>query len=197
MESRCWRCNALIAAHERFCATCGAGIGGGTSLETTPGRVDLDAVTKISKARKWLLAVSILTLLTGFVFYAIQRSDVEKQIREATAQLASVDPATRDATLKEQIGMTWAQAVRHDRNQVKLLLGVNIGLAVLYLGLFFWARRNALAATVTALILFVTVIAINAVLEPATLAQGLVVKALFIAALAAAISAAQRERKLA
>lgn len=98
--------------------------------------------------------------------------------------------------LKDKVGMTWAEVVRHDRNQVKLLLGVNIGLAAIYLGLFFWARRNPLAATVTALILFITVIAINAVLEPATLAQGILVKILFIAALAAAISAAQRERKL-
>lgn len=85
MESRCWRCSALIAAHDRFCATCGAGIGGGTSLESAASRVDLDAPTKISKARKWLIAVSILTLISGFVFYALQRSEVEKQIREASA----------------------------------------------------------------------------------------------------------------
>ena len=93
--------------------------------------------------------------------------------------------------------MTWAQAVKHDRGQVKLLLGINIALAAIYLGLFFWARRNALAATVIALILFITVIAVNAVLDPKTLPQGILVKILFIAALAAAVSAAQRERKLA
>jgi hypothetical protein len=173
-------------------------MGGGTSVASSgPAKLDLDAVKKITKARKWLLALSILTLITGFGMYALQRSEVDKQIRDAEAQMASIDPATRDAMLKDKIGMTWAQAVKHDRGQVKLLLGVNIALAAIYLGLFFWARRNALAATVTALILFITVHAINAVLDPKTLPQGIVIKILFIAALAAAISAAQRERKLA
>ena len=176
----------------------GTSIAGGTGTGTPSSRpLDLEASAKIGKARKWLLAVSILTLVTGFIFYAIQRSDVEKQIRDAEAMTASIDPATRDALFKEKTGMTWAQAVKHDRGQVKLLLGVNIALAAIYLGLFFWARRNALGAAVTALILFITVHAINAVLDPKTIVQGILVKILFVAALAAAISAAQRERKLA
>lgn len=174
-------------------------MGSGTSVRAggSTAPLDLEASNKISKARKWLLAISVLTLVTGFIFYAIQRSEVEKQIRDAEAQMASIDPAVRDAMLKEKIGMTWAQAIKHDRGQVNLLLGINIALAAIYLGLFFWARRNALAATVIALILFITVIAVNAALDPKTLPQGILVKILFIAALAAAISAAQRERKLA
>lgn len=172
----------------------GGGVGGAGGGAAT---LDHDAARKIGKARKWLLAVSILTFVTGLVFFAIQRGEVEKQIREAETQIASIDPVTRDAIFKEKIGMTWDQAVAHDRGQVKLLLGINIALAAIYLGLFFWARRNALAATVTALILFITVHAINAVLEPKTIYQGIFIKILFVAALAAAISAAQRERKLA
>lgn len=181
----------------------GTSIGGagGTSIGGTStaggGAVGSDASGKIGKARKWLLAISVLTLVTGFIFYGIQRSEVEKQIRDAQAQIANIDPATRDAIFKEKIGMTWEQAVKHDRGQVQLLLGVNIVLAAIYLGLFYWARRNALAATVTALILFITVHAINAVLDPKTIVQGILIKILFVAALAAAISAAQRERQLA
>jgi len=173
----------------------GTSVGGGSTAGGGAG--DGDASNKISKARKWLLAISILTLVSGFIMFAIQQSEVEKQIRAAEAQIANIDPATRDAIFKEKIGMTWDQAVKHDRGQVKLLLGVNIALAAIYLGLFYWARRNALAATVTALILFITVYAISAVLEPKTLYQGILIKILFVAALAGAISAAQRERRLA
>src|SRR5262245_64935024 len=120
MDARCWRCAAVVAPKERFCAACGAGIGGGTSVSSArPMHLDLDAVAKISKARKWLLAVSILTLISGFIFYGLQRSEVEKKIREAAAQTAHIDPATREALLQKQIGITWAQVEKHDRGQVK------------------------------------------------------------------------------
>jgi hypothetical protein len=76
-----------------------------------------------------------LTLGSGLVFYALQHSEVEKQIRDAEAQTAQMDPAARDALLKERIGMTWEQAKRHDRGQVNLLLGVNIGLGVIVIAL--------------------------------------------------------------
>jgi hypothetical protein len=198
MEVRCPQCAAAAKPGERFCATCGAGLGSGTSLQSPePARLDLDGLRKITAARKWLLAISILTLASGLVLFALQRGEVEKQIRAAEAQTAHIDPATRDALLKEKTGMTWAQAVRHDRGQVNLLLGVNLALAVVYLGLFFWARRNALAATVIALILFITVIGVSAVFDPKTLVMGIPIKVLFVAALLAAIGSAQRERKLA
>lgn len=151
---------------------------------------------RIGRARKWLMAISIITLLSGFIFYAINKDEVEKQIRQAEVQIANIDPVERDALMKEQTGMTWAEAVAHDRGQVTLLLVINIGLAIVYLGMWFWARRNALAATVTALLLFITVIFVNAAYEPKTLAQGLIVKIFFIVALAKAIGAAQEERKI-
>lgn len=160
-------------------------------------RLGLDALKQISQARKWLLAISILTLVSGLVFYGLQRHEVENNIRDVAAQTAGMDPAMRDQLLRERVGMTWAEVVKHDRAMVKLLLGANIALAAIYVGLFFWARRNALAATVTALVLFVAVIAVSAALDPKTLVYGIPVKIAFIAVLVAAITAALRERKLA
>ncbi len=151
---------------------------------------------RIGRARKWLMAISIITLLSGLVFYSINKSEVEKQIRDAEIQIANIDPVQRDEIMKQQTGMTWAEAVAHDRGQVNLLLFINIGLAIVYLGMWFWAKRNALAATVTALLLFITVIFVNAAYEPKTLAQGIIVKIFFIVALIKAIGAAQEERKI-
>lgn len=92
--------------------------------------------------------------------------------------------------------MTWDELVAHDRGLVTLLLVVNIGLSVIYLGLWFWAKSNPYAAALVALLLFLTVIVISAVYEPATLAQGILVKILFIAALGKAVVSGREERRI-
>ena len=122
--------------------------------------------------------------------------EVEKQISQAETQIAGIDPVQRDELMKQQTGMTWDEAKAHDRGQVNLLLFVNIGLSIVYFGMWIWAKRNALAASVTALLLFITVIVVNGVYDPKTLPQGIIVKIFFIGALAKAISAAQEERRL-
>lgn len=149
----------------------------------------------LGTARKWLLAISIITLISGFVFYAINNDEVEKQLREAQSALAHLTPEERDQALKETINMTWDEVVAHDRGLVRLLLIVNIALSVIYFGLWFWARKNPYAAALVALLLFLTVIVISAVYEPQTLYQGILIKILFIVALAKAVSAGREERR--
>lgn len=166
---------------------------------TTPPVAKMDRLerdARIGRARKWLLWISLITLLSGFFFYALAKQDCEKQIAEVEAQTVVMDPAVRDTLMKQQTGMTWEQAKTHDRDAVTLLLLINIGLAGAYLGMWFWAKRNPLKATVTALGLFVTVIVVNGVYEPSSLAQGFIVKIFFVLALSKAISAALEERKL-
>lgn len=198
--SKCPKCTSEVAAGEKFCAACGAAVVEGVERppEVSPALIGMgfERDARIGRARKWLMGIAIITLLSGLLFYAIGKDEVEKQIRDAEIQLAGIDPDERDRLMKQEVGMTWEEAKAHDRGQVTLLLFVNIGLAIVYLGMWFWAKRNALAATVTALLLFITVIVANAVFEPKTVAQGIIVKVLFIGALAKAISAAQEERKI-
>jgi hypothetical protein len=199
--TKCPKCAADVAAGETFCTACGASVVAGIErpMDMPPEVIGLglERDVRIGRARKWLMAISIITLVSGFIFYAIGKDQVEKQIRDTEIQIAHLDSETRDALVKENTGMaTWDDVKAHDRGQVNLLLFVNIGLAIVYLGLWFWAKRNALAATVTALLLFITVIFVNAAYEPKTLGQGIIVKIFFIAALAKAISAAQEERKI-
>lgn len=191
----CSKCKTPSAAGERFCASCGAELK--TMVQRAQERLEReDNTQKIGRARRWLLAVSILTFLTGIGFYYMQSAQVEKQIKDAEAKMAGISPEERDAHMKAAIGMTWQQAIDHDRGGVKLLFAVNMALAAIYLGLWFWAKKNAFAASVVALILFLSVIVVSAILEPASLAQGWLVKIFFTAALAKAISAAYKERSL-
>ena len=191
----CPKCSADLSPGEKFCSGCGAEVK--TSAERSRERSDQNQIAgQIATARRWLLIVSILTLVSGIGFYFLQSNETEKQIADAERNLAGMDPAQRDRALQQQIGMTWDEAVRRDRGAVRLLLFVNLGLSALYLGLWAWAKRNAFAASAIALSLFVTVIVVSAVLDPKSLMQGFLVKIFFTLALVKAISAAARARKL-
>lgn len=215
-EWECPKCAALVPASDKFCTRCGASAAGvsGTAgaaeaagdagsapyvQESLPSASLIDvratAEAKLQSARKWLLAVSVLTLISGLVFFGLNQQQVEKEIRDGEAATAHLEPAERDAMMKAETGMTWEEAVAHDRGTVKLQLAINIGLALLYLGLWGWAKRNPLGAAVTALMLFVTTIAVNMVLDPKTIAQGVFVKVFFTIALVKAISAGYEARK--
>jgi hypothetical protein len=198
--TKCPTCSADVTAGEKFCSACGAAVVEGVErpMDMPPEVIGLgvERDARIGRARKWLMAISIITLVSGFIFWAINKDKVEKEIRDAEVATMGMDPAMRDDLVKQETGMTWEEAKAHDRGQVTLLLVVNIGLAFVYFGMWIWAKRNALAATVTALLLFITVIGVNAVYEPSSLAQGIIVKIFFIAALAKAISAAQEERRI-
>lgn len=191
----CLRCKTPGAPGEKFCASCGAELK--SPAQRSRERAEREDIrAKVGSARKWLVAVSIITFVSGIAFYFLGSSQVEKQIREAEAQFAGVEPAERDRQLKASIGMTWNEAVASDRGEVKLLLFVNLGLAVIYLGLSFWAAKNAFAATALALTLFITVWVVSAVFDPKAIVQGILLKIIVILALAKAVSSAAKERKL-
>ncbi|HEY5923421.1 MAG TPA: zinc ribbon domain-containing protein, partial [Kofleriaceae bacterium] len=128
--SKCPKCAADVAAGETFCAACGASMVAGVErpMDIPPEVIGLggERDARIGRARKWLLAISIITLVSGFIFYAIGKDEVEKQIREAEVQISGLDPTTRDELVKQETGMTWEEVKAHDRGQVNLLLFINI-----------------------------------------------------------------------
>lgn len=212
----CPKCAAAVTREDRFCPACGTGVAiaedGAVHVQDAPPPavpappagptpVPYEVIearsraSKLATARKLLLAMAALTLVTGVVMYFLQRNDVEKQIRDAEAQMGDMSPEDRDAAMKSKIGMTWEEAKAHDRGEVTLRLVINIGLAIFYLGMWLWARKNVLAASITALLLYVSVLAVNGVLEPKTLVAGYQLKVGFIAILVLAIDAGYKARR--
>jgi hypothetical protein len=100
--------------------------------------------------------------------------------------------------------LTWVSAVvfyflqqgQVEAGQMNLVLAINVALGFLYLGMWVWARRNPLAAATIALLTFVTVHFVDAILDPKSIIQGIFVKILFVAALIGAVRAAFEARRL-
>lgn len=54
--------------------------------------------------------------------------------------------------------------------------GINLGISAFYFGLWHWSKQQPLGATAAGLGVFVTLHVASAVIDPATIAQGLVLK---------------------
>jgi hypothetical protein len=76
------------------------------------------------------------------------------------------------------------------------ILIANGGLCVVHIGLYFWARKQALPAAVVALLLFVSLHLVNAVMDPSTIYKGVVLKVFFIVVLVKAIQAGYEIHRL-
>jgi hypothetical protein len=201
----CPKCQAPLASGESFCSACGF------KLQSTPEeqRARFDKLRVISEnqqnlrkirtGRGWILAVSIITLLSGVGLYAIGRSALEEELQKIERQLAGADAEQRaafDAKVKEMTGMTWEQAVAHDRGRITALLVTNLILCVVYLGLWIWAKGQPFPAALIALLIFITVQVVNLIIDPKMLVQGWLIKVLIIAGLGSAVSAAYRHRTM-
>jgi hypothetical protein len=195
----CPTCGVAVTADEKFCSGCGAGI----AIGSDGNAVLYDRVVSPkassphgSTARKWLLALSIITAIGGIAMYFYTNGESEADIAKAESILAGHTTAEKDAIYQQQVGMTFEEVKAHQRGLVKLQLVTNIALSVLFLGLWFWARTNPYAAALVAFLLFITVIVVSAVYEPKTLVQGIVVKILFTIGLIQAIKSGREERRI-
>lgn len=201
----CVQCSAPLDPSENFCPKCGLKMRA-TVEEQKAARDRISAfqedqqhLRKIRSGRGWILAVSILTLLWGTVYHFINKRKTEEEIGKVESQLAGAtaeQKAEFDRRVKQNAGMTWEQAKRHDRGQVTLLLVVNLFLTAVYFGMWLWAKSNPFPAALISLIIFMTVLVIGIIIDPSNAHKGLLVNILVIAGLGSAVSAAYKHRKL-
>jgi hypothetical protein len=154
---------------------------------------------KARSGRTVILVVAILALLGGIVFYFLGSSNVETEITKVENQIAAFTPEQRaafDANIQSQSGMSWEEAKASDRGAVRLQLATNVGLSLLYFGLWIWAKKNTLGAAMVALSVYVTVVVGSAIFDPKTIAQGIIMKIIIVSALVSAISSEFKVRRL-
>ncbi len=186
MSVPCPSCGAANADAAAFCLSCGkslpdrapAGphIVGAAGEATTAAARDLQSRDLGQKSRKAfgiLLVVGILQTIAVFVVPWLLESEADKLRAQGMildeAKLASIVLSTR----------------------------VVVGLiAAVFFGLAFWARKNPLPAAIAGLVAFVTLHAIEAVIEPSSLVQGWLIKIFVVAGLIAAIRAGVDHRRI-
>ena len=193
---RCPKCRGWVAKGEKFCSACGAKIPTRADRIRAANRSRERQETQhnVNRGRRWMLIVAVLTLFGGAFSYFAGMSDVDKQLRDAEASFSGMTPVERDAQLKQEMGMTWQEVVDHDRGMVTFQMVVLVTLGVIYVGLWWWAQTNAFAAALIALLLFVTVMLVSALIDPVSLVKGIIIKVVIIAALSSAVSSGYRQR---
>ncbi|TNF38611.1 MAG: zinc ribbon domain-containing protein [Deltaproteobacteria bacterium] len=85
---------------------------------------------------------------------------------------------------------------RFGEEERNLVLGLNLGLSAIHVGLYFWARTSPFPAAIVALALFVTLHLTEAVIEPSSLVRGILIKILFLVALIKAVQAGLQVKRL-
>jgi hypothetical protein len=192
----CPSCGASIGLGDEFCQSCGAQVGEETKQAVTSagrrarrrGRERARQTAKVTKAARWILVVAVLYA----VFGTIMGFQAKSSVKTALEMLEDYD-ADDEYEVEGDVRTVaeWREAVR---NEPTLVFVVNYVLAAIMLGLYFWGRVKPLPALVSALFVFVTVHFVAALVDPATIVQGILVKVLVIVALIGGIKAALAQR---
>ena len=144
---------------------------------------------QVRAGSNWIGALAILFVVSGPIMFAMQKMEADK----ALVNLAGLD---EDEELVPIDGKTYTagelrRAVEREPMQVLI---VNVILGALMAVLWLWARRAPLPAIACALALYVVVHVVSAVVEPASILQGLLIKILALAALGKGLKAALAAR---
>jgi hypothetical protein len=168
----CGTCGAVVRPNDRFCGTCGKAL---PPPEAYEHRKRLkEATTSI-----WILAA--LFTIFGMVMFFVTRDEAGKVL----AKIAQVD----DNATRIVGGVTYTAAqIREQLSWAPWnVLFVNLGLAAVMSVLAIWSRRSPLAAVLVAAATYAVVQVVNAIVDPASIAQGIILKVIVVLILARGI----------
>jgi hypothetical protein len=192
----CGSCGKPIRGGDAFCETCGAPVSEELK-EALRSRLEAshtgfaEHTKKVRSARSTIGLLSVLFTLGGVVFFFITKAQAEQALNK-------LGHARDSDLLAQQIaGMNTVGELRAElAREPWQVLGLNLFLALVMLGLWIWSKRALVPAIITALGIYVTVMVASAIADPKTLAQGLLMKIVVTIALAKGVQAALAARKL-
>jgi hypothetical protein len=193
---KCPKCRAAVPKTEKFCDQCGAKIPTRADRirQLNQKRDRQENAKNVNRGRTIMLWVAILTLFAAAFQYFAGMSQVDKSLKEPG--FSTMTPAERDQLMKDELGMTWSEAIDQARGEVRLVSAVSLALGLIFFGLWWWAQHNPFGATLSGLLLYVTVMMISFVLDPkGNITIALVIKVFIIVGLSSAVSAAYKERQ--
>jgi hypothetical protein len=172
---RCAACDTAAKPYDRFCGKCG---------QAMPTAEDYRAkkyVRHATGAIKWL---AVLFLAFGVLMYFVTKGQADA----ALVKLQGAEPGASYTVGDETLGVEELRA--RLEWEPKGVLVVNLILAAIMAVLAWWGRRAPLPAVLIATAVYVVVIVFNAIADPATIGQGVIMKIIIIAFLAKGIKAA-------
>jgi hypothetical protein len=175
-DLRCPACKAEVQLLDEYCAKCGHSLG-------TPARFLHRHSVQGATNAIWVLAV--LFTLFGVAMFYITRGPTQTAL-ENLAQFADHEVLAPIDGVTYTAGELRAR-VHWEHNGV---LVVNLMLAAIMVVLAWWSKRRALPAILIATAIFVVVQVTSAIVDPSTLLQGIVMKAIVIAVLVRGIKGA-------
>jgi len=160
---------------------------------TSPALGKLGSLTKSARAKQLktargiLIVVGILTLLVNGFMFANARHEVEEVIQKQISDLRT-HGQTADMT---SVAEVHNRAVR----LCQLIYGATAFLGVVFIALGIMVYAYPVPTTVIGLVLYIAGIAVFGLLNPVSLAQGIIFRIIIIVALAKSIQAAVAYQK--
>ena len=176
----CPACKAESPPADARCGQCGAAM--------PDGQAAYDE-THVQGGTKTLFGMAAMFAFSGLAFFGVGYGES----RAALDTLSQADPSTT-YPLGDEMVTRDALASQVQFEMYSPLL-VNLGLAAAMVGLAFWSRRAPLPALMTGAGIYAVVVVTNALISPATLGQGIIVKIIIVSFLWRAIQAALRQQK--
>jgi hypothetical protein len=168
-DLRCPACKTEIQLLDEFCAKCGHALG-------TPARFMHRHSVQGATNAIWVLAA--LFALFGVAMFYLTRGTTD-------AALANLATYADDEILAPIEGVTYtAGELRARVNwEHRGVLIVNLILSAIMVLLAWWSKRRALPAILIATAIFIVVQVAGAIVDPSTLMQGIIMKAIVIVVL--------------
>jgi len=172
----CPHCGASNVGGSAFCESCGKALP--AAIPGGPRVVSADAVP------------------TTAVGHRMVSDELAKTQRKAAGALLAVGiiqlvfGAILWASLKN------APGAAENAAQINLVLAIVIGVGMIYFALYFWARKSPLPAAIVGLVLYLTLLLVDAVTDPTSIGRGIILKVIIIAVLAQAIQAGLKHKQL-
>jgi hypothetical protein len=173
----CAACGTAAKPYDRFCGKCG---------KAMPTAEDYELQKNVKAATGAIKVLAVLFVIGGIAFFFITKGATDK----ALGVLQGMDPGSTYPTPIDGRSYTVGELREQLAWEPWGVLIVNLILAAIMLGLSLWARRSALPAVLVATATYAVVIAAAAISDPATLAQGWLMKVIIIAFLIKGIKAA-------
>jgi len=192
----CQSCPNPIRVGDQHCSGCGRAIteDDRTALQQRLEASDYQAYErgkKVREASKWIGVLAILFAISGALMFALQLSEADK----ALSNLSRFDD---DDQLEPIDGKTYTAAELRkavEREPYQILI-VNLIVAALMGGLWAWGKRAPLPAIACAFALFLAVHVGSAMVDPSSIAKGLIIKIVAIVVLAKGLKSALAVRAM-